>query len=85
MDIEQATPERQAELDNMDVGQLEALVSQEEGAAPQVEATAKNQGEAVGQTQEEPKADAEPVWFTKYKEDQKRELGSLLFFGWHAG
>lgn len=81
MEIEQASPEYQAELDSLSVEQLEQRVSQEEGAAPlqQGEATAKNQGEAVGQAEqvEAPKADAEPVWFTKYKADQKRETESL--------
>jgi hypothetical protein len=81
MEIEQASPEYQSELDSMSIADLEAKVSQEEGAAPpaQVEATAQTQGESVGSVEqkEAPNADAEPAWFTKYKEDNKRELGSL--------
>ena len=80
MEIEVATPEQQANLDSMTIEQLEAQVSQEEGAAPQQqgEATGQPQGEAVGQTTqtEQPKVDAEPAWFTKFKEDNKRELAS---------
>lgn len=77
MEIEVASPEMQAELDGMSVEQLEARVSQEEGSAPppQGEATGQAQGEI--KTEAKPQADAEPAWFTKYKEDNKRELGSL--------
>lgn len=81
MEIESVSEERQAELDSMPMDQLEQLVASEEGAAPAEpgQATAKPQGESVGSETktEAPKADAEPAWFTKYKEDQKRELGSL--------
>lgn len=81
MEIEQATPEYQAELDSMSVEQLEQRVSQEEGAAPppQGEATGQPQGEIQTQQaqKETPKEDGPPKWFQDYAENMKRELGSF--------
>jgi hypothetical protein len=79
MKIEQATPEQQANLDGMEIHELEALVASEEGAAPGVEgqATAQPQGESVGKTENEaPKADEPPKYFKDFAEQIKRELGS---------
>lgn len=81
MEIEQATPEQQANLDSMSIEQLEGMVSQEEGAAPvqDGQATTQAKGEAVGsETQTEAqKTDGPPKWFQEYAENMKRELGSF--------
>lgn len=81
MEIEQITPEQEAQFGGMEMKDLETHVAQEEGAAPvegQATGQAQSGGEATGQTQNTaPQENAEPAWFTKFKEDYRREQGSL--------
>lgn len=81
MEIDQITPEQEAQFGAMDVAQLEAHVASEEGAAPQAEATGQPQAAEATQQTQAPQEEAPPKWFQDYvsksEQNLKRELGSL--------